>query len=274
MARQAGGHASVTHEEASGVMPNASRLFVLISCVAAFGTVLYGAVSSDPVTSIEAASTPTVTLPAAQPDDPAPTEASALPGPTVPVVTPLPDVPHVGIVAGHWEYDSGAICTDVQLTEVEINLTVARLVVEKLQARGYQVDLLREFDPLIVGYQADVLLSIHADSCVDFPDATPPASGFKVASVPDSAVPEAEARLVACLIQEYGARTQLFFHEGSITEDMQRYHSFYDVAPETPAAIIEIGFMKLDRQLLTEQPDLVAQGIIDGLVCFIEGEVE
>jgi hypothetical protein len=28
----------------------------------------------------------------------------------------------------------------------------------------------------------------------------------------------------------------------------------------------------LDRELLTRYPDLVAQGIVDGVVCYIEGQ--
>ena len=30
--------------------------------------------------------------------------------------------------------------------------------------------------------------------------------------------------------------------------------------------------MLADRALLTQRPDLVAQGIIDGLLCFLKGE--
>ena len=58
----------------------------------------------------------------------------------------------------------------------------------------------------------------------------------------------------------------------SITEDMTRYHTFYEIDGRTPGAIIETGFMLEDRHLLTERPDLVARGIVDGIVCFIEGE--
>jgi len=163
------------------------------------------------------------------------------------------------------------MCPD-GLTEVEINLDVAQRVVYILQALGYQADLLEEFDPRLEGYQADALVSIHADSCVDYPNATPPASGFKVASVEGSLVPEAEARLVACLAQYYAARTEMYFHRNSITPDMTQYHTFYEIDGRTPGAIIETGFMLKDRYLLTERPDLVAQGIIDGIICFIEGE--
>jgi N-acetylmuramoyl-L-alanine amidase len=187
-------------------------------------------------------------------------------------------VPRIGIVAGHWwleeggqqSLDVGAVCdegTPRQLTEVEINLDVAGRVVFELRKVGYQVDLLQEWDERLTGYQADALVSIHADACI-----YPEASGFKVARVTDSLVPEVEDRLVACLVRHYAARTGLSFHEGSITYDMLQNHTFYEIAPRTPGAIIEVGFMLADRALLTQRPDLVAQGIIDGIECFLRGE--
>jgi N-acetylmuramoyl-L-alanine amidase len=59
---------------------------------------------------------------------------------------------------------------------------------------------------------------------------------------------------------------------GSITKDMTSYHAFDEIDPETPAAIIETGFLNLDRQILTQKPDVVAQGIVDGLLCFLNYE--
>ncbi len=163
------------------------------------------------------------------------------------------------------------MCPD-GLMEVDINLDIAQRVVYSLLTLGYQADLLKEFDPRLEGYQADALISIHADSCEPYPDATPPASGFKVASVEDSLAPEEEERLVACLAQCYAARTGMYFHATSITSDMTRYHTFSEIQAQTPAAIIEIGFMHADRDLLTQRADLVAQGIVDGIICFIEEE--
>jgi N-acetylmuramoyl-L-alanine amidase len=64
----------------------------------------------------------------------------------------------------------------------------------------------------------------------------------------------------------------MFFHANSITYDMIYYHSFYEIDGQTPGAIIETGFMLNDRPMLTQRTDLVAQGIVDGIVCFIEGD--
>ena len=188
-----------------------------------------------------------------------------------PSPTPTRPPKRVGLVAGHWStnpgrYDSGAVCPD-GLTEVEINLAVAQLVKTLLEDQGYAVDLLEEFDAALEGYRADALVSIHADSCN-----VPEASGFKVASVLHSALPEEEDHLVKCLREEYQAATGLSFHEHSITYDMREYHAFYEIAPQTPAAIIETGFMAADRQILLEQQDKVAQGITNGIVRFLETE--
>jgi N-acetylmuramoyl-L-alanine amidase len=85
-------------------------------------------------------------------------------------------------------------------------------------------------------------------------------------------MPDLEDRLVACLIEEYHSATGLQFHRNSITYDMTEYHAFYEIAAETPAAIIETGFMNADRNLLTRKQDLVAQGIADGIQCFLDSE--
>jgi N-acetylmuramoyl-L-alanine amidase len=61
-----------------------------------------------------------------------------------PTITPGPK-PRIGIVAGHWGNDSGAVCAD-GLTEEKVNLRIATLVQQYLIAEGYEVDLLQEFD--------------------------------------------------------------------------------------------------------------------------------
>jgi N-acetylmuramoyl-L-alanine amidase len=183
-----------------------------------------------------------------------------------PTATPTALPPKVGIVAGHWQSDSGAICDD-GLQEVTINLDVAAGVVAILQSEGYNVDLLAEYSDRLPGYEADALVSIHTDAC-NVPEAT----GFKVARVAASAIPEEEDRLVACLIQEYAEATGLSYHPQSITYDMTVYHAFNEIDPQTPGAIIELGFMAADRDLLTGDSYKVAQGVAKGIICFLEGE--
>ncbi len=205
-------------------------------------------------TPVAATLTPTVT----------PTATRVPPSPT-----PTRPPKKVGLVAGHWstdprKYDPGAVCPD-GLTEVEINLAIAQLVKEQLEKQGYEVDLLEEFDATLHGYLADTLVSIHADSCN-----VPEASGFKVARVFDSALPEKEDQLVKCLREEYQEATGLSFHKHSITYHMTMYHAFSEIAPQTPGAIIETGFMAADRHILVNQQDRVAQGIANGIIRFLE----
>lgn len=175
--------------------------------------------------------------------------------------------PLIALVAGHSGNDSGAVCPD-GLTERSINETVAAYVRQNLVEKGLEVEVLQEFDPKLVGYQATALISIHADSCDYINDQ---ASGYKVSSALANPHPERAARLTACLRNRYGKATGLPLHN-SITTDMTSYHAFSEINPETTAAIIEVGFMNLDRQLLTQNPERVAGGITDGILCYINNE--
>ncbi len=196
--------------------------------------------------------------------------------PPTPIPTPI-WMRRIGIVSGHWgphpstgRSDPGAVCPD-GLTEAEVNRNVAQLVVQALSRRGYDVDLLDEWDPRLDGYQASVLLSIHADSCHQFN--LPGATGFKVA--PPASRTSARAddlRLRDCLLQRYQAVTNMPVHP-SITRDMTEYHSFNEISEVTPAGIIELGFLYEDRDLLENRPDLLAEGIVQGLLCFLEQTV-
>ena len=179
--------------------------------------------------------------------------------------------PQIGIVAGHSGNDSGAVCPDALggYREVDINLSVASLIKEDLVAQGYDVDLLAEFDPRLSGYQALALVSIHADSCEYINDQ---ATGFKVSAAISTKHPEQTARLTSCLRTRYSEATGLQFHSGSVTADMTNYHAFNEINNDTPAAIIETGFMNLDREILTQHQDVIAKGIASGILCFVRNE--
>ena len=187
--------------------------------------------------------------------------------------TPL----RIGIVAGHYGNDSGAVCEDengqATLTEADVNFKIATLVKEGLEAklgpRGYLVDLLQEFDTRLSGYNGVVLVSIHNDSCAYVNDQ---ATGFKVAAATDTRDVNRATRLTACLADRYQNVTGLTFHTGSVTDDMTKYHTFSEVSPATIAAIIETGFLNLDRDFLTRNTDKVAEGIVQGILCFINNE--
>jgi N-acetylmuramoyl-L-alanine amidase len=163
------------------------------------------------------------------------------------------------------------VCSDAlgRYREVDINLNVANLVREDLVAQGYDIDLLAEFDPRLTGYHALALVSIHADSCEYINDQ---ATGFKVSAAISTKYPEQAARLTTCLRTRYAETTGLQFHSGSVTGDMTNYHAFSEINTDTPAAIIETGFMNLDREILTQHPDVIANGIASGILCFVRNE--
>lgn len=174
----------------------------------------------------------------------------------------------IGIVAGHYGSDPGAVCSN-GVTEAELNLEIATLVQKNLSDRGYEVDLLEEFDDRLYGYQGAVLLSIHLDSCNYVNDQ---ATGFKVAAALSEQNYSASQRLISCLSDRYNEQTGLPYHAGSVTDDMTYYHAFTEIDPNTVAAIIEAGFMNMDYRFLTEQTDQVAEGIAEGILCYLNEE--
>lgn len=179
----------------------------------------------------------------------------------------------IGIVAGHSGNDSGAVCLDgngnVTLTEADVNLKIAAIVQEQLTQKGFSVDLLREYDTRLNGYRALAIVSIHNDSCEYVNDQ---ATGFKVAAALNTYDINRANRLTACLVDRYQHITEMNFHAGSITADMREYHSFREIDSSTVAAIIETGFLNLDREILTKQTDRVAAGVVDGILCFANNE--
>lgn len=171
--------------------------------------------------------------------------------------------PRVGIIVGHWQDGPGATCED-GLREVDVNLQVAQWVATNLENAGYQVDLLAEYDDRLYGYQALAVVSLHTDSCI------PGYRGFKVDRSVNSTIPETDDALTDCLWTEYEKATRLPRDLLHITPDMYAYHAFQIIAPTTPAAIIELGYLSGDRELLTERPKTVARGVTAGIRCFLE----
>lgn len=172
----------------------------------------------------------------------------------------------VALISGHAGFDSGAICTDadgaILLTEAAINADVTARVAPLLRQAGATVLVLDEYDARLDGLEADVLLSLHADSCID-------ASGYKAASYVYSTTADADAALLACIDLHYPAATELPHHPNTVTHDMTEYHAFKRIAATTPAAILELGFLGGDQALLTGNTARVARGVADSILCFL-----
>lgn len=168
----------------------------------------------------------------------------------------------VGLLAGHRGAGRGATCSD-GVDEVSITTDIAARLQKKLREAGYHVDLLDEFDARLDNYQAAVFVALHADSCLRG------ASGFKIASreINDSATARA---LRDCLQSHYREATNLEPQPFGITSAMTQYYAFDRLAAEAPAAIIELGFISTDRAVLLERPEQAAQGLSDGIICFME----
>jgi N-acetylmuramoyl-L-alanine amidase len=186
-----------------------------------------------------------------------------------PAPTTQPEL-RIGILAGHWgsePYDPGAVCPiSLQGTqEIDVNYGVATRVQAILTSQGYQVDLLKEFDTRLSGYRALALIALHTDSC-EFVNEQ--ATGFKVSG---SSGNYESARLTACLQNRYASSTGLALHPG-ITPDMTNYHVFYEADSQTPAAILEMGFLNLDHTALTNKQGLLATGVANGILCFLLNE--
>ena len=81
-----------------------------------------------------------------------------------PTATARP-IPHIGLVAGHWDdSNAGFECTD-GLKESDLNLNIATMIQQRLVAEGFTVDLMKERDDKLMQYSGLLVLSVHSDTC-------------------------------------------------------------------------------------------------------------
>jgi hypothetical protein len=184
----------------------------------------------------------------------------------------------VAIQAGHWKveeapsefpnlrFEPGASVAGVD--EVTVTLDVANRVAEILRAKGIVVDVLPATIP--PSYVADAFVSLHADD-----DGSGTATGFKLAH--GFYRGPREDALVDALTKEFARATALPLND-DITDSMTDYYAFawfryqHALAPHTPAAIIEMGYLSYDgdRALLTQHADVAAAGIANGVLRFLQ----
>jgi len=74
------------------------------------------------------------------------------------------------------------------------------------------------------------------------------------------------------MADRYQKITGLQYNYQTVTVDMTSYHAFTEIDPLTTAAIIETGFLNLDQEILTKKPDLIADGIVAGIQCYLNNE--
>ena len=186
----------------------------------------------------------------------------------------------LALQVGHWKMENvpwelRALDPHRQATgggkmEWEINLVIAQETAKILEAQGIGVTILSSILPSI--YKADVFVAIHADQNPSLPSA----SGFKVASSAYDQSGKAK-RLAQLLRQEYVKITWLP-QETYIPSSMPYYYAFnsnkflYAVHPQTPAAIIETGYLSnpRDRAIILTNPDMAAEGIANAILKFFK----
>ena len=209
-------------------------------------------------------------------EQPSPEVLRGLPGYALEV---LEGPVRIGIQPGHWRIhelpdelarlrtSTGAAFGD--LREVDLNLAVSRLLVEKLTAAGYAAELVPAAVP--AGYRADLFVSVHADRA-DVPNR----QGWKL-SPPWR--PSPRARALAEAMKASFRASGLAEDSGGITANMRGYFAFSwwrfsnTLSPYTPAVLIEMGFMgnAADRARMRDNPALYADLILNGIRGYLNG---
>lgn len=173
--------------------------------------------------------------------------------------------PVIIIDAGHGGEDNG--CGFDNIMEKDINLEIARLVVQKLKELGYPVEMAREDDTYIAKEErveeanknrALIYVSIHQNSC---PDSS--VKGIETWYNGEDTTRDS-ARLARLIHQETIKSTQ------AVERDMVSDNSLCVVdKTQMPACLIETGFLSNgeERALLQtkEYQEKVAEGIVSGI---------
>ncbi len=154
------------------------------------------------------------------------------------------------------------------VAEVDINQTVANIVKKQLEYYGISVELLPATVP--PDYQADVFVSIHADSSTDLNR-----RGYKSAY----AIPERNSsdKLLKSLIDEsFFNASGLPDDHDNVSSNMTEYYAFnrskflHSIASATPAVIIEMGYLSHEEDVIFLQDSKrPATALTEGILKFL-----
>lgn len=185
----------------------------------------------------------------------------------------------IGIQPGHWRIDElpdeqARLRTSTgaafgSLRELDLNLAVSRILVDRLNAAGYAAELVPAAVP--AGYRADLFVSVHADRA-DRPDRR----GWKL-SPPWR--PSPESRRLADSMTDAFRASGLAEDVGGVTANMRGYFGFSwwrfsnTLSPYTPAVLLEMGFLgnPEDRARMRDNPSLYARILFEGIRSFLAG---
>jgi len=184
----------------------------------------------------------------------------------------------IGVQAGHGNGDPGAQFCEGAATpqnmsnEAELNHAIAAKVVDLLNGvAGYNAYLFVGEDAKMAGFIGDAFVALHADQ------GRPGVSGYKVSryggargsGLNGSGDPSDE--LVQSLWDQYGHATGLSQDTaaGHFTRNMLNYYALGWIDPDTPGAIIEMGWLCDDLDTLLCHQAAVADGIARGIIAFL-----
>ncbi len=185
----------------------------------------------------------------------------------------------IGVQPGHWRIDElpdelARLRTSTgaafgSLRELDLNLAVSRILVDRLAAAGYSAELVPAAVP--AGYRADLFVSVHADRA-DRPDRR----GWKLAP---PWRPSPESRRLASAMAEAFRASGLPEDQGGVTANMRGYFGFSwwrfsnALSPYTPAVLVEMGFLgnPEDRARMRDNPSLYAGILFEGIRSFLAG---
>lgn len=172
----------------------------------------------------------------------------------------------IGILVGHWKVDSGNICEN-DIVEANVTEAIANQVSVKLNALGYPVKLLAQTDLDLVNFRGPLLIAIYTGSCEDTPENK---SGFSIGTTLSATDLNSSNALAVCMGEVYQAATNLDFSYEIIASDQPAYTYFQMVNPNTPMIYLEMGSLLYDQSVLIENSEKVANGIVNGIQCYLD----
>lgn len=178
---------------------------------------------------------------------------------------PVKTKPVIFIDAGHGGNDGG--CFEGGIMEKNINLSIAKLVRDRLKEAGYEVIMSRSTDTYIAKEDrvkkansagADIYISIHQNA-----SDVRSVGGMEVWY--DGTDPQRDSKRLALLISQQTVRST-----GAVEREVRGDADFHVTGnTQMPACLIETGFLsnKQERTKLTSQEyqEQIAAGIVQGI---------
>jgi Mg-chelatase subunit ChlD/N-acetylmuramoyl-L-alanine amidase len=212
--------------------------------------------------------------------------------PTPPATPPIGGRSYrIGIQAGHWGMESGALSCDKSIQEATINWAVANKVADELrtQVPGVLVDVFSAPASNVHNYSADAFVALHTDQCAGTN------SGYKISRWKGTkgtgldGSGDASDRLVQSLWSAYGIATGLpeDREPGHFAPCMVEYYALNPIdngpicggkytqlrgiSDSTPGAVIEMGWLSGDLKFITstDGQEKMAKGVANGILNFL-----